>query len=165
MKLLLVRHPLSRAMKRPVLSFLSYVATVIVVGVTFLATQTCVAARKDRNVPHPYKATLKAYQPGPFDISLTAADEAKLRNGQPVTKQTMPSKDDLEAGGGAICIQDVAAPPTFVWDQILHLNAYKGKVPKVLESHNYYTHRNPDDNTERIKTKMVLGVLPGYNVR
>lgn len=144
-------------------------ARALVVGCWLLAVPgpACVVvveARKDRSQPHPFKGVLKPYSPGPFDIVLTASDEAKLESGQPVMKQTLPSKDDPEAGGGAICIQDVMAPPDLVWNQILDLNAYKGKVPKVLTSQNYFTGRN-DDGSERIKTKMVLGVLPGYSVR
>jgi hypothetical protein len=139
-------------------------ATALTVGwLLFAASDLRVEARKDRNQPHPFKGILKAYSPGPFDIVLTASDEAKLESGNPVMKQTLPSKDDPEAGGGAICVQDVMAPPDLVWNQILDLNAYKGKVPKVLTSQNYYTGRN-DDGSERIKTKMVLGVLPGYSV-
>jgi hypothetical protein len=122
------------------------------------------ARGKDRNQPHPFKGVLKPYEPGPFDISLSASDESKLESGQPVMKQTLPSKEDPEAGGGAICVQDVMAPPSLVWEQILDLNGYKGKVPKVLTSQNYYTGKD-GDGSERIKTKMVLGVLPGYSVR
>ena len=78
-------------------------------------------------------------------------------------KQTMPSKDDPDAGGTAICVQDVAAPREAVWNQVLDLNSYKGKVPKVNECKNYVVHKNKD-GTRTIKTKMVLGVLPGYAV-
>jgi hypothetical protein len=141
------------------------IPSALIVGCLLYAAilNPCVDARKDRNQPHPFKGILKAYSPGPFDIVLTSSDEAKLESGQPVMKQNLPSKDDPEAGGGAICIQDVMAPPYLVWNQILDLNAYKGKVPKVLTSQNYYTGRN-DDGSERIKTRMVLGVLPGYSV-
>lgn len=121
--------------------------------------------KKDYSQPHPHQGKLKAYEPGPFEsIKLSPGDEKKLADGQPVMKQTMPDKDDPEAGGGAICVQDVAAPTAAVWNQILDLNSYKGKVPKVLTSKNYFEREN-DDGTKRIKTKMVLGVLPGYSVR
>lgn len=122
------------------------------------------AARKDHSRPHPHQGILKTYQPGPFaDVQLTKADEQKLADGQPVMKQSMPDKNDPVAGGGAICVQDVDAPKDAVWNQILDLDSYKGKVPKVLESRNYYIGETKD-GARRIKTKMVLGVLPGYSV-
>ena len=78
-------------------------------------------------------------------------------------KQTMPSKDD-PAGGGALCVQDVDAPIAAVWSQILDLGSYKGKVPKIIASKNYANKRNPD-GTNTIKTRLVIGVMPGYSVR
>lgn len=79
-------------------------------------------------------------------------------------KQTVDESGDDAAAGGAICVQDVAVPPSVVWDQILDFDSYKGKVPKVLVSKNYF-HGKTQDGHQRIKTKMVLSVLPGYSVR
>jgi hypothetical protein len=109
---------------------------------------------------------LKRYSPGPFDsIKLSPEEERKLNAGQPVMKQQLPTRDDPEGGGGgAICVQDVAAPRSAVWSQILDLDSYRSKVSKVNESRNYYVKRHPD-GTCTIKTKQVLGVLPGYSVR
>lgn len=121
------------------------------------------AARKDRNQPHPHGGILSAYTPGPFDnVALSKQDEQKLEKGEPVMKQNIP--DDPNESGGAICVQDVDAPKQAVWNQILDLNSYQQKVPKVKVCQNYYM-KKQKDGTFRIKTKQVLGVLPGYSVR
>jgi len=116
-------------------------------------------AKKDRNSPHRNTGLLKSYEPGPFDLTLNPDDEKMLAAGKPVMKQTMPSDDD--AGGGAICIQDIDAPKEAVWNQILRMNDYMGKVSKVKECKNYQVTQH-DDGTFTIKTKQVLGVMPGY---
>jgi hypothetical protein len=119
-----------------------------------------VCAKKNYDLPHAHKGLLKAYEPGPFDsLKLDSNDEKMLESGKPVMKQTQG--EDL--GGGAICVQDVNAPKDAVWSQILSLDSYKGKVPKVNEANNYKVQQNPD-GTCTIKTKMVVGVIPGYSV-
>ena len=118
-----------------------------------------VKSKKSYDVPHPHKAILKAFETGPFDIELAAEDEAKLSQGKSVMKQT-EGKDS----GTSLCVQDIDAPKEAVWAQILDFPAYKGKVPKVKESHNYEIEEQPD-GTCQIKTKMVVSVLPGYTVR
>jgi hypothetical protein len=137
---------------------------VLIVTVTI----TVHGKKTDRNQPHPHGALLKPYNPtNPFQgVSLSRKDESLLLDGKPVTKQTMPSKDDIAsgaAGGSAICVQDVQAPPCAVWNQILDLNSYQKKVSKVNESRNYFVKKLGHGITN-IKTKMVLGVLPGYAV-
>lgn len=118
------------------------------------------SSKKDRNLPHAHQGILKAYEPGPFQsLKLDSNDEKLLDEGKPVMKQTQG--EDL--GGGAICVQDVDAPKEAVWSQILDLDRYKGKVPKVAESKNYKVQQNPD-GTCTIKTKMIVGVIPGYSV-
>jgi hypothetical protein len=125
----------------------------------------CSTARKDRNSPHPHRGTLRPYNPGPFEnMKLSRQDESTLNKGESVTKQTMPSADDPEAGGGVLCIQDVDAPKAAVWNQILDLDSYEGKVSKVNKCKNYFVGKNKDGSST-IKTKMVLGVMPGYSVR
>lgn len=123
-----------------------------------------VTARKDRNQPHPHKGILKPYVPGPFvGISLSKSDEQKLANGLPVMKQSLPDKNSKETAGGAICVQHVDAPKDIVWNQILDLNSYTKKVSKVIVSKNYVDSRKMD-GTRNMKTKMVLGVMPGYSL-
>lgn len=121
-------------------------------------------ARKERNAPHHHGGILPPYQPGPFSIDISPQEQAQLDEGQAVMKQTMPPKGKEDQGGGAICIQDVHAPLHAVWRQILDLDHYKGKVSKINECKNYLVSKQKD-GTCIIKTKMVLGVLPGYAVR
>lgn len=116
----------------------------------------------DYNRPHPHEGLLKPYKAGPFEsLILKKSDKETLKAGKPVMIQT--ENDDPKAGGGAICVQDVEAPKEAVWSQILNFDKYKGKVPKVLESQNYKVQQNKDGSCT-IKTKMKLGVLPGYSV-
>eukprot|EP00980_Cylindrotheca_fusiformis_P004682 scaffold992_cov116-Cylindrotheca_fusiformis.AAC.17 len=118
-------------------------------------------AKKNRDAPHPHQGILTPYKPGPFtSLSLTNSDIQDLNEGKPVMKQTQAK--DGEMAGGAICVQDIQAPMDQVWDQILNLNDYKGKVPKVNECVNYCDRVNKD-GTRTIKTKMVVGVIPGYS--
>jgi len=120
------------------------------------------ARKQSRNTPHHHRGQLKAYNPGPFqDIQLTAAEEALLAKGGAVMKQTMPT--DPSESGTAICVQDVQAPLSAVWHQILDLENYDKKVSKVKECTNYDVKRH-NDGSVTIKTKQVLGVLPGYSV-
>lgn len=92
---------------------------------------------------------------------MESKDEKILSGGKPLMKQIV-DKDDPKGGGKAICVQDIEAPKNAVWNQILGLNSYAGKVPKVKECKNYEVKRNPD-GTSTIKTKMIVKVLPGYN--
>lgn len=120
-------------------------------------------AKKDRNVPHGHRGKLNPYLPGPFvGLKLTAEDEKTLLSGASVMKQTIPA-DGNGSGGAAICVQDVQAPLPAVWHQILEMDQYPKKVNKVLQCQNYVVQTQPDGNI-RIKTKQVLGVLPGYSV-
>ena len=120
-----------------------------------------VVAKKDRNQPQGHFGILTPYKPGPFETTLSKSDEKLLADGKPVMKQTLPTKEDPE-GGGALCVQDIEAPKAAVWNQILDLGAYKGKVPKIIASKNYVDKKNPD-GTNRIKTRLVIGVMPGYS--
>ncbi len=130
---------------------------------TILALQCVfVQAKINRNAPHGHMGILSPYNPGPFDSVLDKNDEKELEKGNPVMKQ-LPSDDGDALSGKAICIQDVAAPKKAVWNQILDLDTYQGKVSKLKECKNYYVKAN-SDGTIRIKTKMVIGVMPGYSV-
>lgn len=119
-------------------------------------------ARKDRNAPHEHRGKLKPYQPGPFDVlDLDNNDEKVLSNDKSVMKQ-IPGEEGGNSGGRAICVQDVKAPKSAVWNQILDLDHYVGKVSKLKECKNYLVRKN-QDGTSTIKTKMVVGVIPGYS--
>jgi hypothetical protein len=78
-------------------------------------------------------------------------------------KQSMPKKGESDAGGGVICVQDIEAPKDAVWNQILRMDDYVKKVPKVLECKNYDVRKGEGGNFI-MKTKQRLGVLPGYSV-
>lgn len=126
---------------------------------------SCTSAKKDYNKPHGHGSVLSPYKPGPFEaLSLNKSDEKKLAEGKSVMKQSMPDPNDPNPAGGAICVQDIEAPCDAVWGQILDLDNYKKKVSKVLESKNYKLNPNKD-GTYNVKTKMVMGVMPGYKVR
>lgn len=121
------------------------------------------AAKKDYNRPHPHQDVLKSHSTCPFQsLKLSFKDEKDLAAGKSVMKQSKPGPGELS--GNVICVQDIDAPKEAVWSQILDLDSYKGKVPKVTESKNYVVKKNPDGSTQ-IKTKMVVGVIPGYSVR
>jgi len=62
----------------------------------------------------------------------------------------------------AICVQDIEAPKSAIWNQILDMDSYVGKVNKVKDCKNYEVKDN-GDGTMQVKTKMVLGVMPGYS--
>jgi len=128
----------------------------------FCSTVVVSAAKKSRNVPHGHHGVLPAHQPGPFGVKLSSSDLASLDKGNAVMKQTMPKEG--EDSGTSLCVQDVEAPAGAVWNQILSLDEYKGKVPKVNACQNYQVSKN-GDNTYTVKTKMVIGVMPGYAVR
>jgi len=135
----------------------------LLVLLALTASRTVEAKKKNHNAPHPHKGLMKPYSPGPFDIKLTSAEEAKLRKGEAVLKQTLP--EGPSESGSAISVQDVEAPVDAVWHQILDLDHYKEKVPgkKVKVMKNYFV-KPQKDKTVRIKTKQVLSVMPGYAV-
>jgi hypothetical protein len=130
--------------------------SLLLIGV--ILTQN-VVAKTNRNAPQGHKGILNPYTPGPFDMTLENDDEKTLGKGNPVMKQ-IPAADG-SAGGSAICVQDIEAPKSAVWNQILDLDHYTDKVKQLKECRNYYVKANPDGSTT-MKTKQVIGVLPGY---
>jgi len=143
--------------------WICYCALLVIFHTSTFSSNVGVAQAKiNRNAPHGHKGILSSYSPGPFATVLDPSDEKDLEKGNPVMKQ-LPSDDGDALAGKAICIQDVAAPKNAVWNQILDLDHYKGKVNKLKECKNYYVKAN-EDGTVRIKTKMVIGVMPGYSV-
>ena len=132
--------------------------------VLLLITTTTTALADRRNQSHDHTGKLTSYKPGPVvGIKLSKQEESKLASGHSVMKQTMVDPKNPAAGGGAICIQDIDAPKAAVWNQILDFDSYTKKVSKVVQSKNYHVSAKKQ-NQHSIKTKMVLGVLPGYSV-
>jgi len=123
-----------------------------------------VDAKIDRDAHHAHRGTMKPYSPGPFGMAIESDEENVLEKGNPLMKQLPPDDPADKLGGKAICVQDVAAPKSAVWSQILDMDRYVGKVNKVKECNNYLVKDN-GDGTMQVKTKMVLGVMPGYSVR
>lgn len=126
-----------------------------------LAVLACsVEAKKNYDAPHHHRGVLSSYEAGAFDtLALDGKDEKVLEAGKPIMK--MIEDEGEEIGATSICVQDVAAPKEAVWKQILDLDAYKGKVPKVSECKNYVAKLN-EDGTSTMKTKMSVKVIPGY---
>ena len=130
-----------------------------------IATTTTTTLADQRSQSHEHTGKLTSYKPGPVvGIKLNKQEEAKLASGHSVMKQTMADPKNPAAGGGAICIQDIDAPKAAVWNQILDFDSYTKKVSKVVQSKNYHVSAKKQ-HQHSIKTKMVLGVLPGYSVR
>lgn len=129
-----------------------------------LITASPTALANRGNQPHDHTGKLTPYKPGPVvGVKLSKQDEAKLSSGHSVMKQTVADPKNPAAGGGAICIQDIDAPKAAVWNQILDFDSYTKKVSKVVQSKNYHI-SSKKHQQHSIKTKMVLGVLPGYSV-
>ena len=136
-----------------------HVKSAILVALCVLCTTW---AKIDRNAGHPHRGKLVPYKPGPFHLQLTRSDEKELDSGKSVMKQIRDEgKEGM--GGRAICVQDVDAPRSAVWNQILDFDSYVGKVNKLKECKNYVVVRHKDGSST-IKTKMVIGVIPGYKV-
>lgn len=78
-----------------------------------------------------------------------------------IVMKQVPSTGADSLGGRALCVQDVTSPISDVWNQILSFNDYVGKVPKLKEC-KIYEQEELDDNSKKIKVRMVIGVMPGY---
>lgn len=145
-------------MTNPRCSLIAMAAPLLMTLLLFLSGGCC-HARKNRDLPHIHRGVLASYDAGPFDsIDLDKSDEKTLENGKPIMKQTQ-GDDGVE--GTSICVQDVHAPKEAVWSQILDLDSYKGKVPKVSTCKNYVAKLN-EDGTSTMKTEMSVNVIPGY---
>lgn len=145
--------------------FLACLAVAFISQQLHLPVPVVSAKKLDReNTPHGHNGKMKAYTAGPFGMQIQPSDEDALLKGNPVMKQLPPDDPNDKLGGKAICVQDVEAPKNAVWNQILDMDAYVGKVNKVKECNNYVV-KDKGDGTMQVKTKMVLGVMPGYSVR
>lgn len=130
----------------------------------FISISSVVDAKKvNRNAPHVHNGKLAPWSPGPFDVlELTKQDEDDLSKDKSVMKQ-IAAEEGGASGGRAICVQDVRAPKSAVWNQILDLDHYVGKVNKLKECKNYAVKKKEDGSGWQIKTKMLIGVMPGYS--
>mmetsp|Transcript_24846 Transcript_24846/g.28312 ORF Transcript_24846/g.28312 Transcript_24846/m.28312 type:complete len:277 (+) Transcript_24846:45-875(+) len=143
---------------------IKFVPIALLLAILFTLPHVLEAKKKDRNVPHGHFGILPRYKSGPFDLMLKDSDEEELTGGKAVMKQRQDvASDGVKGGsGGAICVQDIEAPKQAVWNQILRLDEYAKKVPKVIESKNYEV-KQDDRSCFTLKTKQRLGILPGYS--
>ncbi|CAM9736516.1 unnamed protein product [Choristocarpus tenellus] len=95
---------------------------------------------KDAKGPHPHNGMVKPYQPGPPSFTLTKRQLSDLEEGK-LVEDMLKGKNSEDGGkaGRALAVQDVDAPPEYVWDRIKDFNNYKNMVPKVVECYNYDT--------------------------
>jgi hypothetical protein len=132
-------------------------------GSSFLSSSSSAKKTWTGGASHPHRGVLAPYKSGPFtSFSIGKNEEKALSQGSLVVKQE--EKSGGAQGGRAIAIQDMCASPESVWSQILDFNSYVGKVPKIKECKNYLDEVSRDKKSRRIKTKMVVGVLPGYKL-
>ncbi len=144
---------------------LSKILSITLISIFLISLSPIAESRKiDRDAGHHHTGILKQYIAGAFGMNVNADDEAVLEKGNPVMKQLPPDDPSDKLGGKAICVQDIKAPKKAVWRQILDMDSYVGKVNKVKECKNYSVKPNGDGSIQ-IKTKQVLGVMPGYAVR
>lgn len=109
----------------------------------------------DFSKPHPHRATRPPFKPDTVIVpKLARAELETLAAGQIVLKQ---AKHET-AGGVGVAIEDVAAPPKVVWDQLLSFETYPSKVPRVKVCENY------EVKTNELKTRFVVKVCPGYTM-
>ena len=89
-------------------SILLHIKSFVIVILAVCCHEPC-NGRKSRDVPHGHRGVLKPYEAGPFQsLDLSKSDEKVLDSGKSIMKQNQASGDEL--GGGAICVQDIAAP-------------------------------------------------------
>ena len=76
--------------------------------------------------PHPHSAVLKPIVQAPAAIDLNAEEDARVRKGEAILRQTQG-----EDGGRGVAVQIVHAPATTVWDTILAYDKYPDWVEGV----------------------------------
>eukprot|EP00953_Heterococcus_sp_UTEX-ZZ885_P031788 16641-Heterococcus_DN1.PRE.1 len=99
-------------------------------------------------------AHTQPYKPGKPDITLSAKELQQLRDGK-LVQQSLTVGDGQ---GRALAVQDVHAPPEYVWDRILDFENYPKMVPKVSKCGNYEV-ENLRNGTDILKTRMVMNVF------
>lgn len=113
------------------------------------------ALAADFSKPHPHRETRPPFKPDTVIVPKLGASELEtLAAGQIVLKQ---AKHDTPGGVG-VAIEDVAAPPKVVWDQLLSFETYPSKVPRVKICENY------EVKNHELKTRFVVKVCPGYTM-
>ena len=90
-----------------------------------------VALAGDPSVAHEHQGHLAPYV-RPAALSLSAAEQASLKAGDPVVRSTRS-----DAGGAGQAVQYVHAPAETVWDVILDYDRYPERVKNVVKAEVY----------------------------
>jgi ribosome-associated toxin RatA of RatAB toxin-antitoxin module len=78
--------------------------------------------------PHPYPAELKPYEGAPELLKMTPDEQALLKEGNAVLRQS-----ETNESGSGVAVQFIAAPASLIWDTILRYDQYKDWVKNVDE--------------------------------
>lgn len=119
------------------------------------------AAGCNASSPHPHSGLLPRLEldPRPM-VSLSASDLAQIEQGGLWTRTA-----EVSGFGRSYGVQDIAAPREVVWNHVVDLSGYVGKVPK-LRSLNVYSSelRANQRGLQEVIEKAVykVNVLPGY---
>ena len=119
----------------------------------FLSAMLMTAEAYDPNSPHSHQGILQPITSAPAPIALTAAEKAKLENGEVVLQQQMDDK-----GGGGVAVQYINATSLDVWATILSYHRYKDWVDNVV-SCEVYKREGKDIYVEMISS--IVGVKVG----
>lgn len=104
--------------------------------------------------PHPHRETRAPFNADSRIIPrLSSSDIETLEKGEVVLKQSQAKNSGVGAA-----VEDVDAPPSVVWSQLLSFDTYPSKVPRVKVCENYHVSKR------ELKTRFVVRVCPGYNV-
>lgn len=101
--------------------------------------------------PHAHRGKVVPYEPGDPGVELDAVALQTL-------KKKLPYQTQIQSGasGRGLCVQDVEAPASIVWEKILDFNNYSNMVPSTLASSNYNVVTNKD-GSQLIYTRMKIG--------
>mmetsp|Transcript_54080 Transcript_54080/g.65289 ORF Transcript_54080/g.65289 Transcript_54080/m.65289 type:complete len:342 (+) Transcript_54080:47-1072(+) len=101
------------------------------------------------NKPHHHQGKVTPYPPGDPKVKLDKRAIGILNAGKPYQTQITQG-----ASGRALCVQDIHAPPSVVWDRILDFNKYATMVDRVSQSSNYQNVKQ--SYGEDIYTRMTI---------
>ena len=117
----------------------------------------------DANKPHMNQGVNAPFPPKRQEIPLTSADEATLKAGKPVMRQTVAAGGK---GGRAVAVQDIAAAPDVVWSRILAFKDYPRMVNGVKETSVYEDKKSGDTRTLKVRMKLgMMGVSLEYFIK
>mmetsp|Transcript_20409 Transcript_20409/g.42567 ORF Transcript_20409/g.42567 Transcript_20409/m.42567 type:complete len:291 (-) Transcript_20409:46-918(-) len=105
----------------------------------------------DAKSPHPHSGKVPPFKPGDPKVKLNKKALKLLKNGKPYQTQVKTGNR-----GRGLVVQDIAAPPSVVWDTILNFDNYAKMVPRTTYSKNYGV---SGSNPRTIKTGMKIGVV------